>query len=42
LSSQWLDFEKPVVELETKIRELRDFAASSNLEVGEEVLRLER
>ena len=42
MSSQWLDFEKPVVELETKIRELRDFAASSNLEVGEEVLRLER
>jgi len=42
LSSLWLDFEKPVVELETKIKELRDFAASSNLEVGEEVLRLER
>ena len=42
MSSLWLDFEKPVVELETKIQELRDFAASSNIEVGEEVLRLER
>ena len=42
MSSLWLDFEKPVVELETKIKELRDFAASSNIEVGEEVLRLER
>jgi acetyl-CoA carboxylase carboxyl transferase subunit alpha len=42
VSSLWLDFEKPVVELETKIQELREFAATSNLEVGEEVSRLER
>jgi len=42
LSSIWLDFEKPVVELETKIKELREFAASSNIEVGEEVSRLEK
>jgi acetyl-CoA carboxylase carboxyl transferase subunit alpha len=42
LSSLWLDFEKPVVELETKIKELREFATSSNVEVGEEVVRLER
>lgn len=42
MSSIWLDFEKPVVELETKIKELREFAASSNIEVGEEVSRLEK
>jgi len=38
----WLDFEKPVVELETRIKELREFATSSNVEVDEEVERLER
>jgi len=42
LSSVWLDFEKPVVELETKIKELREFGTSSNTEVSEEVQRLER
>jgi acetyl-CoA carboxylase carboxyl transferase subunit alpha len=42
VSSIWLEFEKPVVELETKIQELRDFAATSNLEVGDEVSRLEK
>jgi acetyl-CoA carboxylase carboxyl transferase subunit alpha len=42
LSSVWLDFEKPVVELETRIKELREFATSSNVEVSEEVQRLER
>jgi acetyl-CoA carboxylase carboxyl transferase subunit alpha len=42
LSSVWLDFEKPVVELETRIKELREFATSSNMEVDEEVQRLER
>ncbi|HET9234006.1 MAG TPA: acetyl-CoA carboxylase carboxyltransferase subunit alpha, partial [Candidatus Eisenbacteria bacterium] len=42
MSSLWLDFEKPVVELETRIKELREFATSSNQEVGEEVERLER
>jgi len=42
LSSVWLDFEKPVVELETRIKELREFATSSNVEVDEEVERLER
>jgi acetyl-CoA carboxylase carboxyl transferase subunit alpha len=42
LSSVWLDFEKPVVELETRIKELREFGTSSNVEVGEEVDRLER
>ena len=42
MSSVWLDFEKPVVELETRIKELREFATSSNVEVDEEVERLER
>lgn len=42
MSSVWLDFEKPVVELETRIKELREFATSSNVEVSEEVQRLER
>ena len=42
MSSIWLDFEKPVVELETKIKELREFAATSDLEVSDEVARLEK
>jgi acetyl-CoA carboxylase carboxyl transferase subunit alpha len=42
LSSIWLDFEKPVVELENKITELREFAATSNIEVEDEVARLEK
>ncbi len=42
MTSFWLDFEKPVVELETKINELREFAAGSNIEVGDEVTRLEK
>lgn len=42
MSSLWLDFEKPVVELETRIKELREFATTSNQEVSEEVERLER
>ncbi len=42
MSSMWLEFEKPVVELETKIKELREFAATSNLEVADELGRLEK
>jgi acetyl-CoA carboxylase carboxyl transferase subunit alpha len=42
LTSLWLDFEKPVVELEAKIKELREFAATSNIEVGDELGRLEK
>ena len=42
MSGFWLEFEKPVVELEGKIQELRDFATSSSIEVGEEVERLEK
>jgi acetyl-CoA carboxylase carboxyl transferase subunit alpha len=42
MSLVWLDFEKPVVELETKIRELREMASSEQIEVSEEIVRLER
>lgn len=42
MSGIWLEFEKPVVDLEVKIQELRDFAASSSIEVGDELARLEK
>jgi acetyl-CoA carboxylase carboxyl transferase subunit alpha len=37
----WLDFERPLVELEQKIRELRDFADGERLEFRDELKRLE-
>lgn len=37
----WLDFERPLVELEQKIQELRDFADGERLEFREELHRLE-
>ena len=37
----WLDFERPLVELEQKIEELRDFANGERLEFREELARLE-
>ncbi|MDZ7372536.1 MAG: acetyl-CoA carboxylase carboxyltransferase subunit alpha [candidate division KSB1 bacterium] len=36
-----LDFEKPILELERRIREMRDLADSQNLELREEIERLE-
>ena len=42
MSVVWLDFEKPVVELETKIKELREMASSEQIQVSEEIVRLER
>lgn len=42
MSNLWLDFEKPVVELESRINELREFTATSNIEVGDELRRLEK
>jgi acetyl-CoA carboxylase carboxyl transferase subunit alpha len=36
-----LDFEKPIIELERRIREMRDLADSQNLELKEEIERLE-
>jgi acetyl-CoA carboxylase carboxyl transferase subunit alpha len=38
----WLDFERPVVELERKIEELRTLATEENLGMKEEIERLER
>ncbi len=40
--SVWLEFEKPVHELELKIQELREQAASSGMEVGAELGELEK
>jgi acetyl-CoA carboxylase carboxyl transferase subunit alpha len=37
----WLEFERPLVELEQKIRELRDFADVERLEFRDELRRLE-
>ncbi len=37
----WLDFERPLVELEQKIEELRDFADGEKLEIPDELRRLE-
>jgi acetyl-CoA carboxylase carboxyl transferase subunit alpha len=39
--SGWLEFERPLVELEQKIRELRDFADVERLEFRDELRRLE-
>ncbi|HEY7728677.1 MAG TPA: acetyl-CoA carboxylase carboxyltransferase subunit alpha, partial [Candidatus Eisenbacteria bacterium] len=42
MSGTWLDFEKPIVELERRIEDLRSFASGENLEVAEDLKRLER
>lgn len=42
MSGTWLDFEKPIVELERRIEDLRSFASGENLEVSEDLKRLER
>ena len=33
----YLDFEKPVIELEAKIRDMRDFAQGENVELSREI-----
>jgi acetyl-CoA carboxylase carboxyl transferase subunit alpha len=38
----YLDFEKPIVELERKIAELRDFSKEENVDIHEEIRKLER
>ena len=38
----YLDFEKPVVELEARIRDMRDFARGENVELSREIRLLER
>ena len=39
--STLLDFEKPILELEGKVKELRSLAAGSEIDIAEEVARLE-
>ena len=37
----WLEFEKPLLELESRIDELRSFADDQNIDVAKELSRLE-
>ena len=39
--STLLDFEKPILELEGKVKELRSLAAGSEIDIADEVARLE-
>ena len=39
--SRWLSFEKPLVELEEQIEELKSLAARENIDVAEQIARLE-
>jgi acetyl-CoA carboxylase carboxyl transferase subunit alpha len=41
METGWLEFEKPIIELEQKIDDLRAFADKENLEFSEELRRLE-
>lgn len=41
METAWLDFEKPLVELERKIEDLRAFADKENLEFSDELRKLE-
>jgi len=42
LAEAWLDFERPIVELEKKIAELKGLASEEKLQVDDEITRLER
>ncbi|MFQ5905444.1 MAG: acetyl-CoA carboxylase carboxyltransferase subunit alpha [bacterium] len=42
LAEAWLDFERPIVELEKKIAELKGLASEEKLQVDDEMKRLER
>jgi len=42
VNGTWLDFEKPIVELERRIEDLKSAAAPANAEIEEEIRRLER
>lgn len=37
-----LDFEKPIIELEKKIAEMREYAASTGVDLGDDIKRLEK
>ncbi len=41
METVWLDFEKPIIELERKIEDLRTFATKENLEFTDELKKLE-
>ena len=41
MESAWLEFEKPIIELERKIEDLRAFATKENLEFSDELKKLE-
>ena len=38
----YLEFEKPIIELDRKIKEIRDLAGSSGADLEEEILNLEK
>lgn len=42
MAEAWLDFERPIVELEKKIAELKGLASEEKLQVDDEIKRLER
>ncbi|MCX5801078.1 MAG: acetyl-CoA carboxylase carboxyltransferase subunit alpha [Candidatus Eisenbacteria bacterium] len=42
IDGTWLDFEKPIVELERRIQDLKDFGTEENIEFTEELGRLEQ
>ena len=37
-----LEFEKPVVELEKRIQEMKEYSESENVEISDEIIRLEQ
>jgi acetyl-CoA carboxylase carboxyl transferase subunit alpha len=42
MNGQFLDFERPIVELERKIRDMRDFASEEKVDFTEEIEVLEK
>jgi acetyl-CoA carboxylase carboxyl transferase subunit alpha len=42
MNSQYLDFEKPVLDLEKRIQDMKDFASGESLELSREIQQLEK
>ena len=42
MNSTWLDFEKPIVELQRRIDDLENFASEESIEVSHELARLKK
>ena len=40
--NEYLDFEQPIADLQYKLNELRQFSSQSNIDIGEEIRRLEK